>query len=48
MKRSGAWIVPAENHFRTWFGNITLDLREAELSESETHIHARAGSGTSS
>ena len=45
VKRSGAWIVPAESHFRTWFGNITLDLRHAELSEHETHIHARAAFG---
>jgi Domain of unknown function (DUF1707) len=27
VKRSGPWTVPAENSFRTWFGNIKLDLR---------------------
>jgi hypothetical protein len=42
VKRSGAWTVPADNHFRTWFGNIKLDLRQAQLSASETRIHARA------
>ena len=42
VKRSGAWIVPADNHFRTWFGNIKLDLRQAELGAGDTHIHARA------
>src|SRR5205085_9689485 len=42
VKRSGAWIVPAENSFRTWFGHIKLDLRQAQISASETHIHARA------
>ena len=42
VKRSGPWIVPAENSFRTWLGHIKLDLREAQISASETHIHARA------
>ena len=41
VKRSGTWTVPAENSFRTWFGNIKLDLREAQISAPETHIHAR-------
>jgi Domain of unknown function (DUF1707)/Cell wall-active antibiotics response 4TMS YvqF len=42
VKRSGLWTVPAENSFRTWFGNIKLDLREAQITATETHIHARA------
>ena len=42
VKRSGPWTVPAENSFRTWFGNIKLDLRQAQISATETHIHARA------
>src|SRR3954454_5036253 len=42
VKRSGAWTVPAETSFRTWFGNIKLDLRQAQISATETHIHARA------
>src|SRR6478735_9001500 len=42
VKRSGPWTVPAENSFRTWFGNIKLDLRQAQISTTETHIHARA------
>ncbi len=41
VKRSGCWTVPPENSFRTWFGNIKLDLREAQLSATETHRHAR-------
>jgi len=45
IKRSGAWAVPAESRFRTWFGNITLDLREAHIGAAETHIHARVGFG---
>jgi hypothetical protein len=40
VKRSGIWAVPAESTFRTWFGTIKLDLRQAEISELETHIHA--------
>jgi Domain of unknown function (DUF1707)/Cell wall-active antibiotics response 4TMS YvqF len=42
VKRSGPWVVPAENSFRTWFGHIKLDLRQAQMGASETHIHARA------
>jgi Domain of unknown function (DUF1707)/Cell wall-active antibiotics response 4TMS YvqF len=42
VKRSGVWAVPAENTFRTWFGTIKLDLRQAQISGFETHIHARA------
>ena len=34
--------MPAESSFRTWLGNIKLDLREAQISATETHIHARA------
>jgi hypothetical protein len=42
VKRSGLWTVPAENSFRTWFGHIKIDLREAQITATETHIHARA------
>jgi hypothetical protein len=42
VKRSGPWTMPAENSFRTWLGNIKLDLREAQISAAETHIDARA------
>jgi Domain of unknown function (DUF1707)/Cell wall-active antibiotics response 4TMS YvqF len=42
VKRSGPWTVPAENSFRTWVGHIKLDLREAQISATETRIHARA------
>jgi hypothetical protein len=42
VKRSGPWTVPAENSFRTWFGHIKLDLRQAQISATETHIDARA------
>jgi hypothetical protein len=42
VKRSGPWTVPAENSFRTWFDNVKLDLRQAQISATETHSHARA------
>ena len=42
VKRSGPWTVPAESSFRTWLGHIKLDLREAQISATETRIHARA------
>ena len=46
VKRAGTWTVEAENEFRTWFGNIKLDLRQAQISAAETHIYARALFGT--
>src|SRR3954466_3393245 len=42
IRRSGPWTMPAENSFRAWFGHIKLDLRQAQISTTETHIHARA------
>ena len=41
IKRSGAWVLPAESRFRTWMGNIKLDLRQATITEPEVRIHAR-------
>jgi hypothetical protein len=45
VKRSGAWVVPAELRLRSWLGHITLDLREATISAQEIHIHARTPFG---
>jgi hypothetical protein len=42
VKRAGTWIVPAESSFRTFFGTVKLDLRQAQLSALETTIHVRA------
>ena len=42
VKRAGTWTVEAENSFRTWFGHIKLDLRQAQIGATETHIYARA------
>jgi hypothetical protein len=46
VKRNGTWIVPADSRFRTWFGNIQLDLRQARISEPEIRIHVWAPFGT--
>ena len=42
IKRSGAWVVPAETRYRSWLGHIKLDLREARISEPEVRVHAWA------
>src|SRR3954466_1768287 len=31
IKRSGAWVLPAKSHFRSYLGAILLDLRQATL-----------------
>src|SRR3954468_11912668 len=46
IKRSGPWVLPAESEFRTWFGAIRLDPRQATLNEPEVHIHVRSLFGT--
>jgi hypothetical protein len=38
--RSGAWLVPAESRWRTLFGDVQLDLREARVTAPEVTIHA--------
>src|SRR4051812_11169520 len=40
VKRSGAWVVPAECQYRSYFGNVKLDLREAAITAQEIYIHA--------
>ena len=47
IKRTGAWVVPAESSFRTWLGNITLDLREAQITAYETRSTPGSGWATS-
>jgi hypothetical protein len=42
VKRSGPWTVLAKHSFRTLLGHIKLDLRQAQMSATETHIHTRA------
>src|SRR4051812_35197504 len=40
IKRSGAWVVPAESSFRSYFGHVKLDLREATITVQEIRIDA--------
>jgi hypothetical protein len=40
VKRSGAWMVPERSRWRTMFGDVVLDLREARVSAPDVAIHA--------
>ncbi len=40
LRRTGAWTVPAASRWRTTFGDVTLDLREARVGAGETAIEA--------
>ena len=40
VKRSGAWAVPASSAWRTVFGDVVLDLREARVTGDEVTIDA--------
>jgi hypothetical protein len=46
VKRSGAWVVPTDNRFRSWLGNVQIDLREARIAGEEVRIHAWTLFGT--
>ncbi len=45
IKRKGAWVVPAECRFRSYFGAVIVDLREATITAQELHIDARTPFG---
>jgi hypothetical protein len=38
LVRQGPWSLPARSRWRSWFGTIDLDLRQARLSGSDTEI----------
>lgn len=40
VKRSGAWTVPAQSRWRSGFGDVVLDLREARVSAPVVTIDA--------
>ncbi len=46
IKRSGTWAVPADNSFRSWFGNVQLDLRQARITDNEIRVNAWTLFGT--
>ena len=41
IKRSGAWSVPDRGAWRTVFGDLKLDLRQARLTSATTEIELR-------
>jgi hypothetical protein len=40
VRREGAWLVPAQSGWRSVFGDVVLDLREAHVQADEVHIEA--------
>ena len=40
IRRRGAWPIPAEGKWRTLFGDVILDLREARVTAPVVHIDA--------
>lgn len=40
VRREGAWLVPARSSWRSVFGDVGLDLREAQVDSTEVHIDA--------
>lgn len=41
IRRSGAWLVPAESRYRSWLGGVQLDLRQARIGATDVRIHVR-------
>jgi hypothetical protein len=46
VRRSGGWVVPVRSSWRTYFGGIVLDLREARVSAAEVTIQAESVFGS--
>jgi hypothetical protein len=46
VRRSGPWIVPVRSSWRSYFGGIVLDLREARVSAAEVTIQAESVFGS--
>jgi hypothetical protein len=44
--RQGPWALPARSSWRSLFGTIDLDLRQARLAETETELHVHNVFGT--
>jgi hypothetical protein len=40
VRRKGAWIVPPRSSWHSVFGDVVLDLREAQVNSAEVHIDA--------
>jgi hypothetical protein len=46
VRRSGPWVVPVRSSWRSYFGGIVLDLREARVSAAEVTIQAESVFGS--
>jgi hypothetical protein len=46
IRRSGPWVVPVRSSWRSYFGGIVLDLREARVSAAEVTIQAESVFGS--
>jgi hypothetical protein len=46
VRRSGPWVVPVRSRWRSYFGGIVLDLREASVSAAEVTIQANSVFGS--
>ena len=44
--RQGPWSLPARSSWRSWFGTIDLDLRQARLAEADTELRVHNVFGT--
>jgi hypothetical protein len=42
VRRGGSWTVPAESRWRSVFGDVVLDVREARMTSPEVRIEARS------
>lgn len=40
LRRAGAWHVPPRSRWETVFGDVTLDLREAQVADATVEVHA--------
>lgn len=45
IRRSGAWLVPAESRYRSWLGGVQLDLRQARIGRIRQEQSEPAGLG---
>ena len=40
VRRSGRWLVPVESRWKSFFGDVVIDLREAQVPSAEVVIDA--------
>jgi hypothetical protein len=40
VRRTGRWVVPSRGTWKTLFGDVVLDLRDAQVGAEEIHVEA--------